>query len=93
MKYKIEMAPLADYYVVAVKDKSTGELNESFTLNESAADMLSLFCKYDDVSQVAKEMAIIYDVPIELITKDVEHFANKLIQKGLIRERENSTKI
>ena len=84
MKYKIEIAPLADYYVVAVKDWGTGELKESFTLNESGTDMLRLFCQDKDVAAVAQEIAEMYEAPLELVTKDVSAFADKLQQKGLI---------
>jgi hypothetical protein len=84
MKYKIEMAPLTDYYVVAVKDKGTSELKESFTLNESGADMLRLFCEDKDIAEVAKEMADMYEAPIDIVTKDVERFANSLRKKGLL---------
>lgn len=84
MKYKIEMAPLADYYVVAVKDKDTSELKESFTLNESGADMLRLFCQDKEVSEIAKEIAEIYEAPLDLVTKDVERFADNLRKKGIL---------
>ena len=84
MRYKIEMAPLADYYVVAVKDKDTSELKETFTLNESGADMLRLFCEDKDVAEVAKEMAAMYEAPVDLVTKDVERFADNLRKKGIL---------
>jgi hypothetical protein len=84
MKYKIEIAPLADYYVVAVKDKTTGELKESFTLNESAADMLRLFCEGKVPESIAQEIANQYDAPVDLVTKDVMKFIDKLQQKDLI---------
>ena len=78
------MAPLVDYYVIAVKDKTTGELKDSFTLNESAADMLQLFCTGKDPKTIALEIAKNYDVPVEIVTKDVLQFADKLQQKGMI---------
>lgn len=84
MKYKIDIAPLADYFVVAVKDKNTLELKETFTLNESGADMLKLFCQNKDVAEVAKEMATIYEAPIDFVTKDVKRFADSLKKKGLL---------
>ena len=84
MKYKIEIAPLLDYYVIAVKDKETGELVETFTLNESGTDMLRLFCQDKDAAAVAKEIAEMYEAPLELVTKDVFAFAEKLKNKGLI---------
>jgi hypothetical protein len=84
MKYKIEIAPLADYYVVAVKDKTTGELKESFTLNESAADMLRLFCEGKDTESIAQEIANQYEAPVDMVTMDVKKFVDKLQQKDLI---------
>lgn len=84
MKHKIEIAPLLDYYVIAVKDKETGKLVETFTLNESGTDMLRLFCQDKDVSTVAQEIAEMYEAPLELVIKDVKAFAEKLQMKGLL---------
>lgn len=84
MKHKIEIAPLLDYYVIAVKDKETGELVETFTLNESGTDMLRLFCQDKDVTTVSQEIADMYEAPLECVTKDVSVFAKKLQKKGLI---------
>lgn len=84
MNSKIEILPLADYFVVAVKDKETAELKETFTLNESGADMLRLFCQNKDVETVASEMSDIYDISLEIITKHVEEFAESLMKKGLM---------
>ena len=83
MKNKIEIAPLLDYYVIIVKDED-GELVETFTLNESGTDMLRLFCHNMDVADVAKEIADMYEAPLEQVTKDVSAFAEKLQKKGLI---------
>ena len=75
---------MLDYYVIAVKDKNTGELVETFTLNESGTDMLRLFCQDKDAAAVAQEIAEMYEAPLELVTKDVLAFAEKLQKKGLI---------
>ena len=84
MKHKIEIAPLLNYYVIAVKDKETGDLVETFTLNESGTDMLRLVCQDKDAATVAQKMAEMYEAPLELVTKDVSAFAEKLQKKGLI---------
>lgn len=84
MKYKIDIAPLADYYVVAVKDKKTSELKDTFTLNESGAEMLQLFCQEMDVQAVAQEISNVYEAPLDLVTKDVQRFADSLNKKGLL---------
>ena len=84
MKYKIDIAPLVDYYVVAVKDKDTDELKDTFTLNESGIDMLKLFCEGKDTEAVAKEMANLYEAPLQLVAADVMAFAEKLRKKGIV---------
>ena len=84
MKYKIEIAPLTDYYVVAAKDKNTGELKDSFTLNESAADILRLLCEEKDLESIAQEMSNMYEAPIKVIMNDIMKLTEELKQKGLI---------
>lgn len=84
MKYKIEIAPLVDYYVIVAKDKNTGDIVDTFTLNESGTDMLKLFCQGKDVSVIAEEIAKMYETPFEQVSKDVENFAKKLDKKGLL---------
>jgi hypothetical protein len=84
MKYRIEIAPLANYYVVAAKDKKTGELKESFTLNESAADILRLLCEEKDLETIAEEMSNMYDAPAKVIMNDIMKLTEELKQKGLI---------
>lgn len=84
MKHKIEIAPLLDYFVIAVKNKETGELIDTFTLNESGTDMLRLFCQDKDVTTVAQEIAEMYEAPLEIVKKDVSALAERLQKKGLI---------
>lgn len=86
MKHKIEIAPLLDYYVIAIKNKETGELVETFTLNESGTDMLQLFCEGKDSEAVAKEIAEMYDAPLDLVSKDVLTFKENLSKKGILFE-------
>lgn len=84
MKYKIEIAPLTDYYVVVAKDKNTGELKDSFTLNESATDILRLLCEEKDPESIAQEMSNMYEAPIKVIMNDIMKLKEELKQKGLI---------
>ena len=84
MKYKIEIAPLLDYFVIAAKDKKTGELVEAFTINESGKDMLELFCQEKDTITITQEIADKYDAPLEQVSIDVAAFAKRLTQKGLL---------
>lgn len=84
MKYKIEIAPLCNYYVIAAKNQETDELIDAFTLNESATDMLKLFCQGKNISAVAKNIAEMYEISEEQAFKDVSTFAEKLNRKGLL---------
>ena len=84
MKHNIEIAPLLDYYVIAIKDKETGKLVETFTLNESGTDMLRLFCEGKNEMEVAKEIADIYQVPLDYVSKDVTLFVGRLHKKGIL---------
>ena len=84
MKYKIDISPLVDYFVVAVRDKDTFELKDTFTLNETGADMLRLFCLDKNITEVAKEIATLYDAPLDYVAKDVHKFADSLRKKGVI---------
>ena len=84
MNYKIDLAPLADYFVVAVKDKNTDDLKDVFTLNKSGIDMLKLLYEGEDIKSVAKKLADIYETSLDVVTVDVIAFANKLRKKGII---------
>lgn len=81
---KIDILPLADYYVVVAKNKESGKIKESFTLNETGADMLKLFMEGKDITAVAQAIAEMYDAPIEVVTDDITAFAETLREKGLI---------
>ena len=86
MNYNIDIAPLSDYFVVIVKDKKTDELKETFTLNESGADMLRLFCEGKNYETVTKKIAEMYDAPLNLVSKDVLIFIEKLSKKDILFE-------
>ncbi len=80
----IELAPLSDYFVVVIKDKITGELQGSFTLNESAAEILKLLIEGKNLATIAQKLADMYEVPVEIITKDINKLTTILKEKGLV---------
>lgn len=84
MRYKIEIAPLADHFVVVASDRETERLKEAFRLNESAADMLKLFCEGLDVEAVAQRVAEMYHAPLHIVLNDTKALADKLKEKGLM---------
>ncbi len=84
MKYNFEIAPLADYYVIAVKDKKTKELVNTFTLNESGTDILRHLCQGKDVTAITQEIVEIYEAPVEQVSRDVKALVENLRKKGLL---------
>ena len=81
---KIDILPLADSYVVVARNKKNENIKESFTLNDTGADMLKLFMEGKDISAVAQAISEMYDARIEVVTDDVTAFAETLREKGLI---------
>lgn len=81
---KIDILPLADSYVVVARNKKNENIKESFTLNDTGADMLKLFMEGKDNSAVIQAIAEMYDAPIDVVTDDVTAFAETLREKGLI---------
>ena len=90
MKYRIEIEPLADHSVVAAKDWTTGVVKETFSLNESGVDMLRLFCEGDNTTEVSRKISEMYDAPLQLVSRDVLAFYDKLRQKDLIENEKIS---
>jgi radical SAM protein with 4Fe4S-binding SPASM domain len=74
----IDIKPLGDYFVVVTKDKESGKVKKTFTLNETAADMLKLFLEGKDTDAVAQAIAEMYDAPLEEVTEDVLEFRRTL---------------
>ena len=83
MKHNIEILPLAGHYVVVAQNKETGKTEQVFNLNESGAEMLTLFKEGHDAAAVARIMADRYGVDLSVMSCDVEAFASNLKQKGL----------
>ena len=70
---KIDILPLADYYVVVTKNKESGIIKDSFTLNETGADMLKLFMEHKDTIAVAQAIAEMYGAPLEDVKTMSQH--------------------
>ena len=80
---KIDILPLASSYVVVTRNKESGMIKDSFTLNETGADMLKLFMEHKDTIAVAQAIAEMYGAPLEDVKDDVTAFAETLREKGL----------
>lgn len=83
LKYTIEIAPLGSRYVVAAKDPDKGTVEQVFTLNETAANMLRLFSEGLDAEAVAERIARDYEAPVDIVRRDVDAFWKVIESKGL----------
>lgn len=78
MKYQIELQPLADRFVVALKDPKTGNPVKVFTVNESAAEMIRLYREGKDTLSIAQTISDQYGIPLDSVHADVEALLGKL---------------
>jgi len=83
----IDIAPLADNFVVVARNKESGKIRKSFTLNETGIDMLKLFMEGKSTDAVAQVIAEMYEAPLEEVADDVTAFAETLKEKGLLKHR------
>ncbi len=83
LKYTIEISPLGTRYVVAAKDPGKGTVEQVFTLNETAANMLRLFSEGLDAEAVAGHIASDYEAPVDIVRRDVDAFWKIIASKGL----------
>ena len=79
MKYRIEIAPLAGRYVVALKDPETGDLVKALAVNASAAEILRLYRDGADVDTIAQTLSDKYGVPADRVRADAEVLLAKLV--------------
>ena len=78
LKHNFEMAPLADHWVVVALDRETGGHVKVFTLNGSAAEMLQLLLSGNEPGDVAADIARRYEAPLDMVTRDVQAFVQRL---------------
>lgn len=80
MKHDIQILPLADHYVVVAKERETHLTKNVFTLNASAAEMLTLFIEGHDAEAVARIIAERYGADLATVTNDVKSFEKSISQ-------------
>lgn len=78
MKYRIELAPLAGRYVVALKNPENGDPVKVFTVNASAAEMIQLYRDSLNIEDIARVISEKYGVPACRVRNDAEALLKKL---------------
>ena len=78
MKYHVDIAELADHFVVVMKDKDTQKVKKVFTLNHLGTDILRAFMEDKPQDELALVLAGRYNAPLERIQQEVSRFYAEL---------------
>lgn len=78
MKYKVEIAPLGNHYVVAYKDPLTLKVKKAMTLNRLGADILKAFIDGVPRNELASILSQRYNATVEEMTDQVATFYSEL---------------
>lgn len=78
MKYHVDIAELADHFVVVMKDKESGKVKKAFTLNHLGTDILRAYMADKSQAELAPILAERYEAPIEHIQQEICHFYAEL---------------
>ncbi len=78
MKYRIEMAPLAGRWIVALKDPDTGALVKTMKVNAMAAEMMQGLSSGLSPEDLADSISRKYGVSREIVSRDLEPIRNMI---------------
>ena len=78
MKYEVNIAELADHFVIVMKDKESGKVKKAFTLNRQGTDILRAFMEDTPQDELAPLLAERYEAPLENMEREVSQFYAKL---------------
>ena len=78
MKYKVEIAELADHYVVAFKDKETLKVKKAMTMNRLGTDILRAFMEGVSQEELVPLLSERYEATIEEMEEQVSTFYAEL---------------
>lgn len=78
MKYRIEMAPLADRWIVALKAPDTGVLVKTMKVNAMAAEMIRGLSSGLSPEDLAYSISRKYGVSREIVSRDLEPIRNMI---------------
>ena len=78
MKYHVDIAELADHFVIVMKDKEIGKVKKVFTLNHLGTDILRAYMEGMPQAELAPVLANRYHASQERIQKEVSRFYAEL---------------
>lgn len=80
MKYNVEIAELADHFVVAFKDKETRRVKKVFSLNHLGTDILRAFIEGKPQEELVPELAERYQAEADDMRKEISQFYAELAE-------------
>ena len=78
MKYSVDIAELADHFVVVMKEKESLKVKKVFTLNHLGTDILRAFMEDKPQDELAPVLAERYKASIERIQQEISRFYKEL---------------
>lgn len=78
MKYHVDIAELADHFVIVMKEKDTQKVKKAFTLNHLGTDILRAYMEGMPQAELAPVLANRYGASPEGMQKEVSRFYAEL---------------
>lgn len=78
MKYRVDIAELADHFVIVMKDKESRKVKKAFTLNRLGTDILRAYLEDKPQDELAPLLAERYNASLEGIQKEISRFYQEL---------------
>ena len=78
MKYEVNIAELADHFVVVMKDKDTRKVKKVFTLNRLGTDILRAYIEGMPQDELVTLLAERYKASVESMQQEVSTFYAEL---------------
>lgn len=78
MKYHVDIAELADHFVIVMKEKDTQKVKKAFTLNHLGTDILRAYMEGMPQAELAPVLANRYHASQEGMQKEVSRFYAEL---------------
>ena len=78
MKYHVDIAELADHFVIVMKEKDTQKVKKAFTLNHLGTDILRAYLEGTSQAELAPILAARYNAKIERIQQEICRFYAEL---------------
>ena len=78
MKYHVDIAELADHFVVVMKEKESLKVKKVFTLNHLGTDILRAYLEDKPQDELAPLLAERYKASTERIQQEISRFYAEL---------------